>query len=802
MTLGVASRPARGAETIDPPRVGSLREFDRFTFEGATNFSGENLWLGLNSTYSFPAQSHPLAPRDAFLTAIGRQLHLGYIHCGFPDARITASFDDQADRVIVQIQEGIRYRCGQVEVIGARNIPTQPIVAALTVTNAVTDSSPQSFRFLDNAPANRIGDVETNGSMIWVKGQPAHFDGLGLQYMSGKVTNTLAQHGFFLSRFTLNIVTNAAARTATLQVKILDEGPPATLDRIEVVGNRKNSREALLNYLGLKPGMTFTSELVAAVNDRLYHSARFLTNSVVVGPPDASGRVKLAVAVVENDQGPPLTGKFDPMQQVMLKTRDWLAKLDDSGEEAVLSLSGGSNGASSVQCILAPHQGLLVLENEPVSATNRLRHALIMSSRQFALYAPGRQQKCVSHFSTRQFKSSITIETHAPDANGNCGDFTVGAGLNSDDDLPNPPPYALSLSLAPAAFVRLAHGTNSANWFTRDQLVLSNADTVLKLDARTGRFIDLTSIGQEPHPFRMNLHFEPDAFESALARIEQQGAGFTNVYRTNAPLGSAIAFFGGELVQLPWVDAWLRTRLPAATCEQIPTLLQHLGTQDFLAPFEDLMNLRKNTNDPAGVFEIPERPQPVSGDPLVTAMMAAARYVLEGGDLIFQPRSWPWTVSRDLALLFRAQETYALPDMRAISDSSETGPIGCLVAAQFLKTKDPQALKVTVARGLERLSTEGFRTDCRVLLDEHYFAGQFAARLAATLGVLDEPELDAFVQPMTAAQARFIRNCAQRVRAAQTGQPLFETLAPALDEYWESELKQNVANQLRQLANE
>ena len=803
LVLGVECSPVRGAETNQTPRVGSLREFDRFTFEGATNFSGENLWLGLNSTYDFPAQSHPLAPRAAFLAAIESQLHLGYIHCGFPDARITARYDDKADRVIVHIQEGIRYQCGPVIVIDARKIPTQPIVEALTVTNACTDVLSQPFQFLDNSPANRTEVAETNSTKIWVAGQPAHFDDISLRYLSGKVTNTLAKHGFFLSRFSLNIVTNAADRTATLQVKILDEGPPASIDRIEVAGNRKNSREVLLNFLGLKPGMAFTSDLAAAANDQLYHSARFLTNSVVAGPPDTSGRVKLTVTVLEYDESPPLKSEFNPTGKTMLEARNWLSKLGGSRDEAVFSVSGYSDEDTTLQCILAPQQGLLILENEMVSGTNRLRHALIASSSQIALYVPKVQQKFVTHFSTEQFKSYLTVETHAPDSNGNCGDFTLGAGLNSIDDLTNAPPYVLSVSFAPAAFLRLAHSTNSTIWFAGGQLIRSNSSSVIKLDARTGRFIELTFIGQEPPYTRMSLHFEPDAFESALARIEYDGAGFTNVCRTNAPFGSAVAFFGSELVQLPFVDSFLRTKLPAITCAQLPTLLQQLGTKDFLAPFEDeFTDTRKNVKNLAGEFEIPEESRPGGGGPVAAVMTTAAQWFLEASDLMFQPRSWPWTVSRDMAFLSRNQPAYVGPDMLDISASSETGPIGCLITAQLLKSLNPAAAKILATRGLERLSTDAFRSDCRLLLDEHYIAGRFAARLAATLGALDELDLDAFVEPMNAAQAEFIRDCAQRVHAAKPGQPLIETIAPALDGYWENELKQNVANQLKQLANE
>jgi outer membrane protein assembly factor BamA len=278
LTLGMECSTARGAETNDVPRVGQLREFDRFTFEGNTSFSGWSLWFGLNSTFDFPELSHPLAPRDAFLAAIESQLRLGYKHCGFPDARITARYDSQKDRVTVQVMEGSRYQCGPVEVVGARKVPVQPIVEALSVTNAPAGALSEPFELLDSAPANRATgtdtDDSTNQSFLWVAGQPAHFDHLSLRLLAGVVTNTLGKHGFLMSQFNLNIVPDARTRTATLQVKILDEGPPATIDRIEVLGNRRDSRKTLLDYLDLKPGMGFTSDLAAAINDRLYHSAR------------------------------------------------------------------------------------------------------------------------------------------------------------------------------------------------------------------------------------------------------------------------------------------------------------------------------------------------------------------------------------------------------------------------------------------------------------------------------------------------------------------------------------------------
>lgn len=140
--------------------------------------------------------------------------------------------------------------------------------------------------------------------------------------------------------------------------------------------------------------------------------------------------------------------------------------------------------------------------------------------------------------------------------------------------------------------------------------------------------------------------------------------------------------------------------------------------------------------------------------------------------------------------------------MTEIYGSFVTGPIGYLASARLMEICGSSISKIMATRGLQQLSTEAFRSDYRLLLDEHYAAGQFAAQLAIVLGHLDELELDALVAPMNASEAEFIRDCAQRVREAKKDQPLVETIAPSLDAYWEKALKQTVADQLKKIAQE
>jgi TPR repeat protein len=68
--------------------------------------------------------------------------------------------------------------------------------------------------------------------------------------------------------------------------------------------------------------------------------------------------------------------------------------------------------------------------------------------------------------------------------------------------------------------------------------------------------------------------------------------------------------------------------------------------------------------------------------------------------------------------------------------------------------------------------------------------------LAASLRTIDEAQVAALAKLQSPTRGEFITDCARRLRAA-TDQPILETLTPALDHYWEAELKAQVAKSLK-----
>ena len=309
-------------------------------------------------------------------------------------------------------------------------------------------------------------------------------------------------------------------------------------------------------------------------------------------------------------------------------------------------------------------------------------------------------------------------------------------------------------------------------------LIRSNATTLLKLNARTGRLIEFRS-ANEIGDATVQMRFEPGAFARAVQRIEALTASLPDVGDTNAPLSSAVAFLAEEMGSSKYLESFLRTNLSSETAARLPALLRQFRLGDILAPLNRLV---EGTNTVAGNqedFSIPE--DQGSGEATAGKVVAAVTgWLLRHSDELFAARSWAWTLLREASFTLQGKGRYTDQALTGIYESSETGPLGYLAVAEVLGHFQPPLARKFAARGLERLSAEDFRRDCRLFLEGDSISSQCCQRLAAALRALDEEQIAALAKLQSPARGEFIRECSRRLRAAKD-QPVLETLAPALD---------------------
>src|SRR5262249_17661549 len=157
--------------------------------------------------------------------------------------------------------------------------------------------------------------------------------------MESLVRQTLEALNYYQPQLRVRTVLDRARGLADLRVEVLDEGIRGTVQEIELSGARTNSRQAVLEFLKLKPGMPLRADLVPTISNQLWQSGRFYRQEVRLTPLAEMGDLKLELDLEELQAAPPLHQPFSPEVEALLNFRTWLMDREKRGEDVVLSLT-------------------------------------------------------------------------------------------------------------------------------------------------------------------------------------------------------------------------------------------------------------------------------------------------------------------------------------------------------------------------------------------------------------------------------------------------------------------------------
>jgi TPR repeat protein len=779
----------------DPgPRVAELGEPQRLFFEGQKTFSAEAILRGLKNTPDLAEVSHPCAPRDEYLKAVRHKLLLGYQHHGFPEARITAQADSTSGKVLVRVEEGPRFICGSVKVMGTDKALAAAIKDRLTVESVRRQAAQGSFEFVDRAPATQSDDAseaKAPGSYeaLWVKGKPAHFSEYDLAWLKWQVAEALRDRGFFFSKVNLAIARDGAKHAAELRVSVVELGPRRRIDRVTFVGNETNSAETLLRFLDLRPGAELTREMISRTEDRLWRSARFVSYKVNTGKPDTAGRVAVQIELNELS-GVPVDQEPSPVERALLQTRAWLGNLYRGQQELTLEILDYPSSSAGLELILSPRSGLALFERETgPSAKSPPTFGFALKPRLVELYSQTQARKLIIPSAEMQFMTHLSF---VPDeARGGLraeigAEFNYGRGESQN-------PYNFKLTLSPVACAGFAYETNGAWWFDGGTLVFTNAYVLWKSDARSGRVLEVAV--REGDKNLARVRFELKAFQREVAALERGGASLEDAYLTNAPLSSSLAFVLKALTSSKLFERLASTNLPSQAWTYLPALFQRINVQDVLSPIDQILTEQNAPamNDEEFVVAEIGQSNPDS------SVAKVANSLIQFAGQTLPPRTWPWTLAREAGFVLQARGKYTGPALQAIYESDRTGPIGFWVAAELLLRTQPGLALQFVNRGNERLGAADFRRDCELFLAGDCVLSQCLVRLAHALSDLNDEDIKALATAQSPACEEFLHDCARRLRGTK-GQPVLELIAPALDVYWEKELKGKTMAALKRVA--
>jgi TPR repeat protein len=807
---------ARGAEDRAPVSlVGDTGDSRNIAFEGNQTFTSAQLQNGLKANLDFQLAAHPLAPREEYLQTLQKMVRAGYLHAGFPAVKVAARRDAATGKVRVNIFEGPQYNCGAIRVIGAKTLAVEPFIRQLAESFSESTNSVQSATGkADENPrvTKEVGLAQlTNQPVrlaIWIPGKPASFEPAALNSLTDSVTNTLAGLGYFFAKAKVQVLTEPGNQAATLQVEIIEEGSRGVIDSIEITGATKNSREEILKYVGLAPGMPLDRELIRKVEQSLWQSGRFLSGTLTPQQTDKVGKLMLRMELREYDGAPPLTQEFTRDEKVFLKLRDWLADWPNRGEDLHLTVKqepASSKATYEFQWVFSRSGIAMALyESDPQTPTHMsLRYGLIGAPNAFGVYSTARQRKLEVSQLKGQIVTSVSI---LPNPDTNALDRFVSqlaAGISTTDSDPR---FKAEVTLTPAAFVSLSQNKTYKLIYDKDRLTIQGENGSLLCNPDTGRPEEfnfrLPAKGANEGGLSLGklegrVTIEAGAFARLNREITDSFATQPNLYHSKAPWSSVIAFVLDELVRTPLVTQFIFREMPPEKMKLATASLEKLSRKQFqiLAPLDRLKAGLVNDEKP---FFIPNEP----GDqPNVNNSVAA----LSGGLLLglsndLLPRdSWAASLAREAALVFVGKGKYAGQVLGSIHQSPDSGPLAFLVAAKVLSYVNPQASQAFATMGLNRLLAEDFRRDCRVFLEGDSIFTECLVNLVAALRDMDDPEIEALASVLRPTESELLRPAVSVLRQHKD-QPLYQALSPTLDEYWNQTLKQRVRVALLKLA--
>jgi outer membrane protein assembly factor BamA/outer membrane protein assembly factor BamE (lipoprotein component of BamABCDE complex) len=843
--------------------VGEFGDPGRLVFEGIETFTEKALIRRLMVNPDFLLASHAAAPLAEYLQTLRRLLLSGYQANGFPRAEVTTSVDRGAGRIVVKMAEGPRYVAGGVKVLGAKTIPVEQLIRRLTELSPALESATPASRFdngvlktsaVSELPLFGPEQPESTGKKvepeppIWQKGKPAPFAEASLNGLADGVTRAFHHLGYFFAKANVRVIPGNEKRAADLLVEILDEGPRAVVGKIDVTGNRKNTHDEILEYLGLTPDMAFSRDLVMKMERLLWRSARFLDYEVSAEFLDATGaqepKVKLNVKLTEYDPAPPLFKELSHEERALLNLRDWLADVPYPSEDIVISINRQRSESRTevVKFIISHQRALVLISDGSAGGQGNLGYAGVFSPEIVALYSPSGQRKLVDIGPPRQLWNKVSIlSLPGRDVEEGFG-LLFSAGIKTPVFKNGVSPFRFDILVAPVLFVAAAHSKNHTYAFSEGVLTVSNEHERILVDAQSGKLLEYTGSipeenGDEPgggmHPplslpptfdlIRPEAAFDPPvqlaelgftvipekgAFDRAIKELEEATAGHRNFMDAQTPLSSWVGYLADELFQTEFFASSLLKDIPTEQRGRALSALRKIFPRPILSPLDKLISRYSAEGEES--FYIPsDWPETTEAETDSLSSFLSA-IVYRFADESFPQGTWAPAAARAAVFLFGGESKYAQAELKRVYESEETGPLGYLTIATLLTYIGEVAITIEhpapadfARRGLERLSVTDFRKDVRLFLEGESILEENIEEMAAALRDLDDQDIEALAALLPPGVGnsvpQIVRGIVWLLREGKD-KPIEEALYPALEKYWDKMLKREVETALRKLA--
>lgn len=768
--------------------VGNHGDPSRIQFVGNQAVESRELRSALGFDLDVLLAGHPDAPLDPLLRLLEKRICDGYRHHGYPEAQATAAFVPHREIIVVTVDEGLRFRCGEIKIIGANLIPAGRFSQLLT--SPAPESQPGSGSASAVPPAA--------AKPIWKKGDPTSFSPTHWNSKHDEIQKHFQSLGYHDVRFTAGPVPGLNG-LATLEVTITDEGPRAVLGEIEVIGAGKNTPEEVIQYLDVAKGSLLDSDLKLRVEQKLRDAARFLSHEVeIITPPFGDADSILRITLVEYAEAPKLTEEFSAEETAMINLARWLDAVETTDDDFEVHLSGPLT--SKVDLTQQPDAGTLLVDLRLLISHRQqgcLLHAKLkehperelfeiwihLNPRTIALFSPRHLLRFEAKNVQQCVMGTAQIKSQRPDDKGRMTTMFFGMGVRSNRNQ-RLPPFMLRMSAAPVSVIREVHVHRDKFRLSDGVLSMAEPGRRIRIEEKTGRLMELKI---EPGPQAgMSFRFKPGIYQEVLDQYERLSQGSRLIRADHAPISSFLSF--------------LATVTPAPVTENdrgaIAALVQSILKRGAFSAFDNL--LTGFFDRPDDQFKIPHEDEPGKKPPQA-GWAVLALPVARG--LAPNP-SWTWTIAREYVFVQSRRSPYSERAILALLNSTETGPVASMTAATLFGMLSPPLKTAFARRGLAHLKREHFRNDYEPFLNDGSTVGKLLLATAQSLQEIDAAEIETLVKHLPLDEIdRTELSRVLWIFPTRASAPPADVLREAFDEAWESLIAPRVSAYLNSIAN-
>ena len=769
-----------GISHAGPATVGNLGETTRFQFSGNETFSSNQIRSELGANLDVLLACHPDAPRDELLNVIQQRVRDGYLQSGFADVKVAVRLTDNGSTVLITIHEGPRYRCSDIEIVGATTLQVGRLRTLLTSTR-LESTTPVKF-----------------SEILWKVGTPASFSAGYWESKHEAFRKELEFLGYHDAHFTLESRADVDGK-ATLVISILDEGPQAVLGDIEVVGTEKNSPEDVIQYLELQSGSVLDADVKSQIEQKLSNSARFLKHEVKIIAPFGNGPSTLRIKLVEYPEAPALTAPLTEKEQAAVRLAQWINTFESTGNdfdgEFVYPLD------PKLKYEVEPPVGALIAHWRMVISHRQqaclLRFRLFeyqgrewldlwgqLTPKVMEFMSPQQGLKYQARGLSQSVLGTIQWTAQPPDKEGRMAHVLFGVGIKSNSEH-RYPPFTLQTTAAPVAALREVHRDE---WQLQDgQLKIDDDKYHAEIDAKTGRLMRL-ELAQGP-ACRMTAICAPDRHQKMVDEYDRLSEKARVIEAGDVPISNLLTF--------------LATCIPERSIQgnesratKLATLGHSLLKRGAFHAFDELVLDFYNPN--TEIYWIPpeSKSQTKKNPPASWTVM-----VLPYANKILPTPSWPQSLIRELVFALSGRTSRTEESIRTMLSDPASGPVANMASAYAFGFLSPQLRIEFARRGLSRLDRERFLWDCEPLFRDGTAFGRLLTAVAQTLQDVDVQELNELVSelPLNDAERQALARALRQFPSHRSDRPM-EALRAAIDDAWEPLIEPHIGALLEMLA--